>query len=256
MIAIDIDRVTKRYRRYNQRIGVSTFKSLFVRDLWRRPARDPASEIVAVDGVTAAVEAGRTFGIIGRNGSGKSTLLKLITRILKPDLGELRVKGRVAALIELGAGFHPELTGRENILINGIILGLSRADIRRRMDDIIAFAELSEFIDDPVRTYSSGMYMRLGFSVAVNVDPDILLIDEVLSVGDMEFTRKCMDRMNAFKASGKTIVLVTHDVGLVGRWCDDALWLDHGRAQIVGKAADVAQAYTAACAAPSDGVGP
>jgi lipopolysaccharide transport system ATP-binding protein len=253
MVAVEIDNVSKRFRRNTERPGVHTLKSLLTRDLWRRSHHDASFELVALSEVSASIKAGTTFGIIGRNGSGKSTLLKLITRIYKPDAGEIRVKGRVAALIELGAGFHPELTGRENILINGIILGLSRAEIRRRTDSIIAFAELEDFIDDPVRTYSSGMYMRLGFSVAVNVDPEILLIDEVLAVGDLEFTRKCKERMNEFRAAGKTIVLVTHDVGMAGEWCDQAMWLDHGSAMKVGAASEVVKAYVDACNAAPPG---
>jgi lipopolysaccharide transport system ATP-binding protein len=247
MSAVVLDKVTKRFRRRTERPGYGTLKSFLTRDLWQRSRRDPANQLVALTDVSATIPSGSTFGIIGRNGSGKSTLLKLITRILKPDAGEIRVKGRVAALIELGAGFHPELTGRENILINGIILGLSRAEIKKRTNEIIAFAELEDFIDDPVRTYSSGMYMRLGFSVAVNVDPDILLIDEVLSVGDLEFTRKSMARMDEFKRAGKTIVLVTHDVTMAGSWCDQALWLDHGGVQKIGISAEVVAAYVQAC---------
>ena len=247
MAAIVLDNVTKHYRRYTERAGVNTLKSLFVRDLWKKPKLDPSRTVLALEHVSATINDGSTVGVIGRNGSGKSTLLKLVSRILKPDSGEIRVNGRVAALIELGAGFHPELTGRENILINGIILGLTKAEVRRKMDEIIDFAEVREFIDDPVRTYSSGMYMRLGFSVAVNVDPDILLIDEVLAVGDREFTRKCIARMTAFKRAGKTIVLVTHDVRTVETWCDHTLWLDKGTLMQAGPPAQVCAAYVRSC---------
>lgn len=183
------------------------------------------------------------MGVIGRNGSGKSTLLKIMTGIYKADQGTVRLNGRVSSLIELGAGFHPEFTGRENIFINGAILGLSRKEIEERYERIVRFAELEAFIDSPVRTYSSGMYVRLGFSVAVNVDPDILLVDEVLAVGDESFSRKCLDRMTQFKKSGKTIVLVTHDLPTVEKFCDRALWLDSGRIQADGPPRKVIDAY-------------
>ena len=172
---------------------------------------------------------GRTLGVIGRNGSGKSTLLKLVAGITKPTTGTVKVNGRISALIELGAGFHPEISGRENVFINGIMLGLTKTEIARRFDEIVEFAELQEFIDAPVKTYSSGMYMRLGFAVAIHVDPDVLLVDEVLAVGDEGFTHKCLDKFAEFKRRGKTILLVTHSLGLVERFCDEALWLDGGR---------------------------
>ena len=166
-----------------------------------------------------------------------------MTGIYKPDSGTVRMNGRVSSLIELGAGFHPEFTGRENVFINGTILGLSRKEIEKRFDRIVRFAELESFIDVPVRTYSSGMYVRLGFSVAVNVDPDILLVDEVLAVGDESFSRKCVDKMTAFKKAGKTIVLVTHDLPTVERFCDQALWLDSGCIQAQGEPRQVIDAY-------------
>ena len=191
------------------------------------------------------MEKGTTLGVIGRNGSGKSTLLKLINRVLKPDVGTVEVHGEVASLVELGAGFHPELTGRENVVINGTILGLTRREIKARFDAIVEFAGLADYIDEPVRTYSTGMYLRLGFSIAVHVDPDILLMDEVLAVGDRPFTEKCMERMNAFKEVGKTIVLVTHDLDAVRSWCVDAVWLDQGVLCERGKPADVVDAYLA-----------
>ena len=162
-----------------------------------------------------------SLGVIGRNGSGKSTLLKLIAGITKPTTGTIKVAGRVSALIELGAGFHPEISGRENVFINGVMLGLSKREITRRFDDIVEFAELEEFIDAPVKTYSSGMYMRLGFAVAVNVDPDVLLVDEVLAVGDEGFSLKCLDKFSEFKRRGKTIILVTHGLGMVEHFWDE-----------------------------------
>jgi lipopolysaccharide transport system ATP-binding protein len=166
--------------------------------------------------------------VIGRNGSGKSTALKLVAGITKPTSGTVRVSGRISALIELGAGFHPEISGRENVFINGIMLGLSRREIQQRFDEIVDFAELRDFIDAPVKTYSSGMYMRLGFAVAIHVDPDVLLVDEVLAVGDEGFTHKCLDKFAEFKRRNKTILLVTHSLGMVERFCDEALWLDKG----------------------------
>jgi ABC-type polysaccharide/polyol phosphate transport system ATPase subunit len=166
--------------------------------------------------------------MIGNNGSGKSTLLKLIAGIYKPDRGRVVVNGRVSTLIEVGAGFHPEFTGRENVFINGIILGLPKKEIKRRFDEIVAFADLEEFIDAPVRTYSTGMYMRLGFSVAVNVDPDILLIDEVLAVGDESFQKKCVDKIMDFKARGKTMIIVSHSMSMIRNLCDDAVLVRNG----------------------------
>jgi ABC-type polysaccharide/polyol phosphate transport system ATPase subunit len=215
-----------------------------LRDLWSRRRVD-ADAIWALRGVNLDVESGTTLGVIGRNGSGKSTLLKLINRVLKPDAGTVTVRGTVASLVELGAGFHPELTGRENVVINGTILGLTKKEIRARFDEIVAFSELANYIDEPVRTYSTGMYLRLGFAVAVHVDPDVLLIDEVLAVGDRPFTQKCMERMTRFKEAGKTIVLVSHDLEAVRSWCEEAVWLDQGMLRERGKPADVVDAYLA-----------
>ena len=173
----------------------------------------PDETFAAVRDVTFDVRAGQTLGVIGRNGSGKSTLLKLVAGITKPTTGTVAVTGRISALIELGAGFHPEISGRENVFINGIMLGLSKREITRRFDEIVEFAEMKDFIDAPVKTYSSGMYMRLGFAVAIHVDPDVLLVDEVLAVGDEGFTHKCLDKFAEFKRRGKTILLVTHSLG-------------------------------------------
>lgn len=227
MNAIEVRDVHKIYRRYSRRKQFATLKSAL---LSRSVLRDfkPDQSFEALKGVTFDVGAGRTFGVIGRNGSGKSTMLKLIAGIGKPTSGTVRVHGRVSALIELGAGFHPEISGRENVFINGMMLGLSRKEIAGRLDDIVAFAELEDFIDAPVKTYSSGMYMRLGFAVAINVDPEVLLVDEVLAVGDEAFTHKCVDKFAEFRRRGKTILLVTHSLDLVERFCDEALWLDHG----------------------------
>ena len=227
MSAIDVRDVRKVYRRYSQRKRFATLKSAFLSRTVLQDLR-PDESFEALSGVTFDVEAGRTFGIVGRNGSGKSTMLKLIAGIGKPTAGTVSVTGRVSALIELGAGFHPEISGRENVFINGLMLGLTRREISARFDEIVAFAELESFIDAPVKTYSSGMYMRLGFAVAIHVDPDILLVDEVLAVGDEAFTHKCLDKFAEFRRQRRTIVLVTHSLDLVERFCEEAIWLDHG----------------------------
>jgi len=196
--------------------------------------------------VSFSVPKGSTFGVIGRNGSGKSTALKLVAGITKPTSGRVTVQGRISALIELGAGFHPEITGRENVFINGIMLGLSKREVEDRFDDIVDFAELRDFIDAPVKTYSSGMYMRLGFAVAIHVDPDVLLVDEVLAVGDESFTHKCLDKFGEFRRRGRTVLIVTHSLSLVERLCDEAVWLDAGEKQSEGDPKRVVGAYLTA----------
>jgi ABC-2 type transport system ATP-binding protein len=190
--------------------------------------RVPREEFWALRDIELDVEAGSTVGLLGHNGSGKSTLLKCVAGILRPTTGEITTRGRVAALLELGAGFQSELTGRENIFLNGLILGMSRRDLARRFDEIVAFAELEQFIDTQVRFYSSGMYVRLGFAIAVNVEPDILLVDEVLAVGDESFQRKCLDRVGEFQRDGRTIVVVTHSPDLARNICHSLAVLDHG----------------------------
>ncbi|ATB34484.1 ABC transporter ATP-binding protein [Melittangium boletus] len=241
--AIVIRDVVKSFRKSTIRREYTTFKSELVR--WIRGQRQAGEVrlIEALRGINLTIPRGRTVGILGRNGSGKSTLLKLITGIYSPTTGSIEVNGRISALLDLGAGFHPDFSGRENILINGIILGMTRAEVFARMDEIIAFSELGDFIDEPVRTYSSGMYMRLAFSVATYVDPDILIIDEILAVGDQHFAKKSLAKMTEFKERGKTIVLVTHDLGTVERWCDMAAWIDGGRIRRVGTPAEVADEY-------------
>jgi lipopolysaccharide transport system ATP-binding protein len=198
--------------------------------------------------VSLAVPPGKTFGLVGRNGSGKSTLLKLVTGIYAPTSGTVEVHGRISALLELGAGFHPDFSGRENIYVNGIILGMSRREIRSRMEEIIDFAELGDFIDEPVRTYTSGKYARLAFAVATHVDPEILIIDEILSVGDEHFARKSTAKMEEFHRAGKTILLVTHDLATLQRRCDQAAWLDAGVLQASGDPTAVVAAYRTAVA--------
>lgn len=199
--------------------------------------------MLALNDITFDVDKGESFGIIGRNGSGKSTLLKLVSGILKPTTGSIVVDGRISALIELGAGFHPEITGRENIYINGIMLGLTRREIDRKFPHIVEFADIGEYLDEPVKTYSSGMYVRLGFAVAVHVDPDILLIDEVLAVGDEEFSQKCVAKIQEMKYRGVTMLFVTHQLDLVRNLCDRALWLDHGNAAGMGDPIRVVDSY-------------
>jgi ABC-type polysaccharide/polyol phosphate transport system ATPase subunit len=239
--AITLSHVTKIYRRYGGK-QFSTLKSaLLSGDLVRQLRPDETFQ--ALKDVSFTVPTGCTYGVVGRNGSGKSTALKLVAGITKPTSGTVAVQGRISALIELGAGFHPEISGRENVFINGIMLGLTKKEITKRFDEIVEFAELTEFIDAPVKTYSSGMYMRLGFAVAIHVDPDVLLVDEVLAVGDEGFTHKCLDKFGEFKRRGKTILLVTHSLGLVERFCDEAVWLDAGEKKAEGDPTRVIGTY-------------
>jgi ABC-2 type transport system ATP-binding protein len=219
--AIEIRHVTKHFRLYHEHY--SSLKERMIHF-----GRIPFEDFVALNDINIDIEEGSTAGILGHNGSGKSTLLKCVAGILQPNEGEIVTRGRLAALLELGAGFHPELTGRENIFMNASILGLSKRDIAAVFDEIVAFAELEKFIDMQVRHYSSGMYIRLGFAVAVNVDPDILLVDEVLSVGDEAFQRKCIERVKSFQREGRTILFVTHAPDLVRKICDRGIVLDHG----------------------------
>ncbi|MBF0171391.1 MAG: ABC transporter ATP-binding protein [Nitrospinae bacterium] len=247
MNAIEVRNLSKKFRKVTLRRNYRTFKDLFTGFRSDRTAGS-APEFSALTDVSFDIPAGRTWGIIGRNGSGKSTMLKMLAGIYRPDAGTIIVNGRVSALIELGAGFHPEFSGRENIYINASILGMTKKKINEIFDDIVRFAELEDFIDNPVRTYSSGMFMRLGFSVAIHVDPDVLLVDEVLAVGDESFGNKCRDRMESFKKAGKTILLVTHDLSQVLKWCDGALWFDKGELKAIGKPERVIDAYLAAVA--------
>jgi ABC-2 type transport system ATP-binding protein len=220
-VSVEVRDVTKRFRLYRQK--PNSLKERVV-----RAGRNGYEDFWALRDVSFDVFEGQTVGLLGHNGSGKSTLLKCIAGTLRPTAGRIRTRGRVAALLELGAGFHSELTGRENVYMNGSILGFKEHDIDRIFDDIVGFAELEQFIDQQVKYYSSGMYARLGFAVAVNVDPDVLLIDEVLSVGDEAFQRKCMDRIRGFQREGRTIVLVTHAADLVRQLCNSAAVLDRG----------------------------
>jgi len=239
--AIELTNVSKVYRKYSGKQFATLKSALLQRSILRD--LQPSETFPALADVSFAVSKGSTYGVIGRNGSGKSTALKLVAGITKPTSGVVRVQGRISALIELGAGFHPEISGRENVFINGIMLGLSKREIQERFDEIVDFAELREFIDAPVKTYSSGMYMRLGFAVAIHVDPDVLLVDEVLAVGDEGFTHKCLDKFAEFRRRNKTILLVTHSLALVERFCDEALWLDAGRAMDHGDPKRVVGSY-------------
>src|SRR4026209_2729480 len=242
MNAIEVEHATKVYRRFGHKRQFATLKSALLRGSLIRDLK-PDETFTAVRDVSFTVPAGRTLGVIGRSGSGSTTRLKLVAGIPKPTEGTVHVNGRVSALIELGAGFHPEISGRENVFINGIMLGLSKREIQARFDEIVDFAELTEFIDAPVKTYSSGMYMRLGFAVAIHVDPDVLLVDEVLAFGDEGFTHKCLDKFSEFKRRNKTILLVTHSLGMVERFCDEALWLDAGRIKGSGDPKRIVGAY-------------
>jgi len=246
--AISARDLTKVYRKYLHKNQFTTLKSAIVSGSLIRDLR-PSELFTALDHVSFDIPRGCTYGILGENGSGKSTTLKLLSGITKPSSGSLQVDGRVSALIELGAGFHPEISGRENVAINGVMLGVSRSEVMKRFDEIVEFAEMQDFIDAPVKTYSSGMYARLGFAVAIHVDPDILLIDEVLSVGDEAFTRKCLEKIGEFRRRGKTIVIVTHSLGLVEKMCDEALWLRKGKTMDSGDPKRVTDAYLSFVAA-------
>jgi ABC-2 type transport system ATP-binding protein len=234
--AVVVDGVSKRFRLYHERN-----QSLKATLLRRR--RSVVEEFWALRDVSLEIPAGITFGLVGPNGSGKSTLMKCITKILRPDVGTVTVNGKASALLELGAGFHPELSGRENIFLNGSILGLSRKELDHRLGDIVDFAGLHQFIDQPVKNYSSGMYVRLGFAVAINVDPDILLVDEVLAVGDEVFQRRCQEKFIELKDAGKTIVIVTHDLAAITNLCDDAAYLEDGQLKVVDSARRVIDQY-------------
>lgn len=238
MSVIEFDSVSKRFQLREGRTLREFMPAFFRGRGWSPP-------FYALHDVSFSVEQGETFGIIGHNGSGKSTLLKLIADVMAPSEGVVRVSGLVSPLIELGAGFHPDMTGRENIFLNASILGMPNREIGARFSDIVAFSELAEFIDTPVKRYSSGMYVRLGFAVAAHSDPDILLVDEVLAVGDAAFQQKCFGKIREFQRQGVTIVLVSHALSLVEQFCHRALLLDHGRVTAEGSPQDVVQRYRA-----------
>ncbi len=242
MNAIEVVNVSRVYQKYSSRHRFQTFKSALVKGDLVKAIR--ADELVtALDDISFNVAKGQTLGLIGENGSGKSTMLKIVAGIAKPSSGRVTTNGKVSALIELGAGFHPEISGRENVFINGIMLGLSKKEITAKFDEIVRFAELEDFIDAPIKTYSSGMYMRLGFSVAINVHPEILLIDEILAVGDASFIPKCLDRIDDFRRRKKTILFVSHDLATVEKICDRVIWLKNGRIAAAGEPKRIVDAY-------------
>ncbi|MCR4431950.1 MAG: ABC transporter ATP-binding protein [Tepidanaerobacteraceae bacterium] len=236
MDVIKVSDVWKKFRIYHDR-GLTLKEKILFRN------RNKFEDRWVLKGINLNIKKGETVGLIGENGSGKSTLLKLLTKIIYPNRGQIEIYGKVSSLLELGAGFHPDMTGRENIYTNASIFGLTKSEIDKKLDDIIAFSELEEFIDNPVRTYSSGMYMRLAFSVAINVEPDILLIDEILAVGDANFQKKCFDKLKEFKKINTTIVIVTHDLGSVEKLCDKAVWVHEGVIQDNGEPKKVVDAY-------------
>lgn len=240
--AITVSGVTKLYRRYGRRHTVGTLKSALLSGMGRR-ALSPDASVPALTDLSFEVSRGEMVGVVGPNGSGKSTLLKLLAGIVRPTAGSIEVKGRLAALLELGAGFHPEISGRENIEINGLLLGLSRRQIAERFDEIVRFAELEEFLDAPLKTYSSGMAVRLGFSIVAHSDPEVLLVDEVLAVGDEAFSHRCLEKFAEFERAGKTILVVSHDLGLVSERCRRAIWLDRGRLAADGPARETVTLY-------------
>jgi ABC-2 type transport system ATP-binding protein len=235
--AILVESVSKNFRLYRER-------NRYIKSAVLRGRRARYEEFWALDDVSFDVDHGATVGIIGSNGSGKSTMLKCLTGIYRPDKGKITMNGSVAALLELGAGFHPELSGRENIFLNAAILGMSKKDVERNFDSIVDFAGLERFIDTPVKNFSSGMTVRLGFSIATHVEPEILLIDEVLSVGDQAFQRKSSEKIEQFRRDGRTIVVVSHSLGAVQQLCKEVIWLEKGKLKLRGPAADVIATYT------------
>jgi lipopolysaccharide transport system ATP-binding protein len=240
--AVVVEGLSKQYYLYHADRPWTLHEAL-VRGLRRL---QPAQRFWALRDISFSVAPGRVVGLVGPNGSGKSTLLRLIGGVGRPDKGRVRVNQRISGLLDLGTGFHPDLTGRENAFVNGVISGLTRSDVAERFDSIVAFAELEAFIDNPIRTYSTGMQMRLGFAIAIHARPEILLIDEILSVGDHSFQRKCLERIAEFKAEGCTILIVSHDTGQIREFCDEALWLDRGRLVSHGRPDDVVDQYITA----------
>ena len=235
--AIEVNSLSKNFRLYHER-------NRYIKAAFLRGRRARYEEFIALNDISFDVPHGATLGIIGSNGSGKTTMLKCLTGIYTPEHGSIKIDGKVAALLELGAGFHPELTGSENIFLNGAILGMTKKDVELKFDEIVEFAGLEKFINTPVKNFSSGMVVRLGFSIAAHVEPKILLIDEILSVGDQDFQRKSTEKIEEFRREGRTIVVVSHSLGLVQQLCKEVIWLDKGKIRQAGLAADVISAYT------------
>lgn len=244
-VAVRFDSVSKRFALQHEK--TRSFQELWVRLLTRRLSSD-WEDFWALREVSFEVHRGEMLGIVGRNGSGKSTLLRLAARTMRPTTGSITLVGSVAPLLELGAGFHPEMTGQDNIYLNGSLFGLSRSYIAKRYGDIVAFAELEQFIDTPLKHYSSGMWLRLGFAVAAYSDADILLIDETLAVGDVEFQTKCLQQIDAFRNDGKTILFVSHDLTQVAQMCDRVVWMERGSVRAMGEAAEIVDEYAIAAA--------
>ena len=238
--AIEVKNMTKRFKLFYDK--PSTLKERLV--FWNHKKAETRT---VLDNINIEIKKGETVALIGVNGSGKSTLLKLMTKIIYPSSGKLETKGKLTSLLELGAGFHPDFTGRENIYFNASIFGLTKKEIDKRMNDIIEFSELQDFIDNPVRTYSSGQYMRLAFSIAINVDAEILLIDEILAVGDQHFQDKCFQKLEESRDSDKTIVIVSHSLGVIEKICNRGIWLNEGQVKKDGKVKDVIEEYLKAC---------
>ena len=235
-IAVRVNRLGKKFRIYSERN--QSLKSALMRGRVSK-----YDQFWALKNLSIEVSKGTTLGLVGGNGSGKSTLLKTLAKIYWPDEGEIEYFGRMSALLEVGSGFHPELTGRENIFLNGSILGMKRKEIEQRYEQIVEFSGVREFIDQPVKNYSSGMYVRLGFSVAIHVEPDILVVDEVLAVGDAAFQAQCFERFRELKQQGTTIILVSHDMDAVNSLCDEVAWIKKGKLQKLGSAREVTKAY-------------
>ena len=248
---IRVENLSKQFRINGERPGVryDTLRESLARAVQtpfrRGNGKGPAETIWALKDVTFDVMPGEVMGIIGPNGAGKSTLLSILTRIIEPTSGRAELYGRVASLLEVGTGFHPDLSGRENIYLNGAVLGLKRREINARFDEIVAFAEVERFIDTPVKRYSSGMYVRLAFAVAAHLDPEILIVDEVLAVGDASFQQKCLGKMDDVSRAGRTILFVTHSLGMITQLCEQAILFDGGRIQTIGPAAAVVERYNA-----------
>lgn len=238
---IDVQNVSKKYY-LNQEKKHSTLRESFSNFL-KKPFKKADDEFYALKDINFEIHEGDRVGIIGKNGAGKSTLLKVLSRIVQPTSGKIKIYGKVASLLEVGTGFHPELTGRENIFLNGAILGMSRQEIRQKFDDIVAFSEVERFLDTPVKRYSSGMYMRLGFAIAAHLDPDLLIVDEVLAVGDSQFQEKCLKKLNTLSQSGRTILFVSHDIGSIVSLCNKGIFLQQGQIKEQGNIESAVSAY-------------
>lgn len=253
---IELEQVTKRYDLGQRAQAYGTLRDAIGGAIGQRPRRKrrPADEVWALRDVDLTVDEGEVVGVVGRNGAGKSTLLKVLSRITAPTTGVSRTRGRVGALLEIGTGFHPELTGRENVYLNGTVLGMSRRDVERRFDEIVAFADIERFLDTPVKRYSSGMFLRLAFAVAAHIEPDILIVDEVLAVGDVAFQERCLGRMSEFGSEGRTVVFVSHDLGAISQLCERVVWFERGAVAADGPPPDVLDRYLTTVAQDSTNV--